>query len=140
MSDLELNIKKAQEELIDLQKAFTELGMLNEKYKAENVHVQKSIQAEIIKNNNHNKNFKNAEYTHKVRVGQVEEASREVKGLKEENQSLGEINYKLAEDLEACKNHLQNLGSVNSKVLFNLCSFLSTLTIFRQKMNQSVTS
>ena len=116
LSDLELNIKKAQEELIDLQKAFTELGMLNEKYKAENVHVQKSIQAEIIKNNNHNKNLKNAEYTHKVRVGQVEEASREVKALKEENQSLGEINYKLAEDLEACKHHLQNLGSVNSKV------------------------
>lgn len=70
--------------------------MLNEKYKSENNHVQKSIQAEIIKNNGHNKNFKNAEYTLKVRAGQVEEATREVKALREENQSLGEINYKLA--------------------------------------------
>jgi len=50
--------------------------MLNEKYKTENCHVQKNIQSEIIKNNNHNKNLKSAEYTHKVRVGQVEEASR----------------------------------------------------------------
>lgn len=46
--------------------------MLNEKYKAENGHIQKSIQSEIIKNNNHNKNLKNAEYTLKVRVGQVD--------------------------------------------------------------------
>lgn len=116
MADLELAIKKSQNELVDLQKAIAELGMLNEKYRAENGHVQKTIQAEIIKNNNHVKNLKNAEYTHKVRVGQVEEAGREVKALREENQSLGEINYKLAEDLEACKNHLQNLGVVNSKV------------------------
>jgi chromosome segregation ATPase len=120
--DIELGIKKAQEELVDLQKAIAELSMLNEKYKAENCHVQKSIQSEIVKNNNHSKNLKGAEYTFKVRAGQVEEASREVKALREENQSLGEINYKLTEDLEACKAHLQNLGLVNSKVNPSLLS------------------
>ena len=116
LADIELAIKKAQEEYTDLQKAMTELGLLNDKYKTENGHVQKSIQAEIIKNNNHVKNLKNAEYTQKVRAGQAEEADKEVKGLKNETQSLNQINYKLAEDLEACKAHLQNLGMINSKV------------------------
>ena len=116
MADIELGIKKAQEELSELQKAIVELGMLNEKYKAENGQIQKSIQSEIIKNNNHVKSMKNAEYTHRVRVGQVEEAGKEVKELIEENQSLVGVNYKLAEDLEACRAHLQNLGLVNSKV------------------------
>lgn len=78
-----MGIKKAQEELNDLQKAMAELGLLNEKYKTENGHAQKNIQAEIIKNNNHAKNLKNAEYTHKVRIGQTEEAQREVKALQE---------------------------------------------------------
>ena len=36
--------------------------------------------------------MKNAEYTQKVRVGQVEEASQEVVGLKAENESLERIN------------------------------------------------
>ena len=48
-----------------------------------NGHVLKSIQAEVGKNNNHNKNLKNAEYTHKVRVGQVEEANQEVAALRD---------------------------------------------------------
>lgn len=76
MADLELAIKKAQEEYTDLQKAVAELGLLNDKYKTENGHVQKSIQNEIIKNNNHTKNLKTAEYTYKVRTGQAEEAGQ----------------------------------------------------------------
>ncbi len=85
LGDIEVGIKKAQEELVDLQKAVAELGLLNEKYKAENGHVQKSIQSEIIKNNNHAKSLKNAEYTQKVRIGQTEEAAQEIRGLKDEN-------------------------------------------------------
>jgi hypothetical protein len=41
----------------------------------------------------------NAEYTHKVRSGQVEEGDREIVNLKEEKESLATINNKLAEDL-----------------------------------------
>jgi chromosome segregation ATPase len=33
LAEIELSIKKAQDELVDLQKAIAELGMLNEKYK-----------------------------------------------------------------------------------------------------------
>ena len=80
--------------------------------------------------------MKNAEYTHKVRVGQVEEATREVKALREENQSLGEINYKLAEDLEACRNHLQNLGVVNSKLVEHLENFSSEDESIRELLNR----
>ena len=117
LAEVELAIRKGHEELTELQSSMSELGLLNEKNKTENGHVQKNIQNEIIKNNNHVKNLKNAEYTQKVRVGQTEEAEREVKGLKEENQALNQVNVKLAEDLEACKAHLQNLGLINSKVL-----------------------
>lgn len=78
--------------------------------------MQRNTQAEIIKNNNFVKNLKNAEYTSKVRGGQIEEADREVNALREEKNSLNHINEKLGEDLEACRVHLENLGLINSKV------------------------
>jgi hypothetical protein len=59
-----------------------------------------------MKNNNFAKSLKNAEYTHKVRTGQVEEGDREIQNLKGEKDSLATINNKLAEDLEACRAHL----------------------------------
>jgi chromosome segregation ATPase len=99
LSELELAIKKAQDELTDLQQATSELGLLNDKYKTECQHVQKSTQAEIMKNNNLIKDLKNAEYTEKVRNGQIEQASGEVETLKGETDSLGHINSKLGEDL-----------------------------------------
>lgn len=99
LSELEIAIKKAQDELVDLQQETSEISLLNEKYKTENQHVQRNTQAEIIKNNNLVKNLKNAEYTSKVRGGQIEEADREVNALREEKNSLNHINEKLTEDL-----------------------------------------
>lgn len=63
------------------------------------------------------KDLKAAEYTQRVRAGQVEEAGREVDSLRGEKEELGRINSKLAEDLEACLAHLDNLGLINNKVL-----------------------
>ncbi len=81
---------------MDLQQATSEIGLRNEKYKTECHHVQKNTQAEIIKNNNLIKALKNAEYTQKVRGGQIEEASRELAALKEEKNTLNHINAKLS--------------------------------------------
>lgn len=116
MSELELAIKKAQEELADLQQAVNEIGLLNDKYRAEVQHTQKATQAETLRNNALAKDLKAAEYTQKVRTGQVEEAGREVEALRNEKEELGRINSKLSEDLEACLAHLDNLGLINNKV------------------------
>lgn len=126
LSELEVAVKKAQDELLDLQQQTSEVGLLNEKYKTENQHVQRSTQAEILKNNNLAKSLKSAEYTSKVRGGQIEEADREVSALKEEKDSLGHINEKLGEDLEACRVHLENLGLINTKVRQSLRSSWNT--------------
>jgi chromosome segregation ATPase len=51
LAELELAIKKAQEELADLQQAVAEIGLLNDKYRAEGQHAQKATQAETLRNN-----------------------------------------------------------------------------------------
>ncbi len=52
-----------------------------------------------MKNNNWIKDLKNAEYTSKVRLGQVEQSGKDVEALKEEKDSLISVNDKLSEDL-----------------------------------------
>lgn len=140
LSELEVAIKKAQDELLDLQQLTSEAGLLNEKHKAENQHVQRATQAEILKNNNLLKSLKNAEYTSKVRGGQIEEAEREVAALKEERNSLGHINEKLGEDLEACRVHLENIGLINTKVGSVLCSWWSTCRTSPTRTSRCATS
>lgn len=137
LADLELAIKKAQQELAELHQAVAELSLAADKYKAEALHAQKATQAEIAKNNSLLKNLKNAEYTHKVRLGQVEQGEREVAGLKEEKDALAQINSKLAEDLEACRAHLENLGLINTKVLLFAFSSFTTSRIFPARTSPS---
>jgi chromosome segregation ATPase len=72
LAELELAIKKAQEELADLQQAVSEIGLLNDKYRTETQHAQKATQAETLRSNALAKDLKAAEYTQKVRTGQVD--------------------------------------------------------------------
>lgn len=125
---------------MDLQQETSEISLLNEKYKTENQHIQRSTQAEILKNNNLVKSLKNAEYTSKVRGGQIEEADREVNALKEEKNSLNHINEKLSEDLEACRVHLENLGLINTKVHSRLLSLWNICRTFRRRTSPCATS
>jgi len=72
--------------LADLQQAGNEIDLPNDKYRAEAQHAQKATQAETLRNNALAKDLKAAEYTQRVRAGQVEEAGREVEGLRGERE------------------------------------------------------
>ena len=58
-----------------------EVAGLSEKNKSEAIHYQKSTQAEVVRNNELTKVLNQAENTHRLRLNQVEEGSKEVAGL-----------------------------------------------------------
>ena len=136
LGDLDLNIKKGQDELREIQQTITECNLLNDKLKTECQHLQKNTQAQITSNNGQAKNLKNAEYTHKVRLGQIEEGERELAQLKQDKESLNQINTKLTEDLEACRAHLENLGYINTNVPQSPFSWSNTSNSSRLKTTQ----
>jgi hypothetical protein len=64
-----------------LHKDVAEVAGLSEKNKSEAIHYQKSTQAEVVRNNELTKVLNQAENTHRLRLNQVEEGSKEVAGL-----------------------------------------------------------
>ena len=71
-----------------LQGDMAEMAALNDKYKSEAMHNQRSAQSEIMKNNDTTKQLAQAENILRVRVNQVEEGRKEVSALIGENDQL----------------------------------------------------
>ena len=72
-----------------------------------------------------------------MRLGQIEEGERELAQLKDDKDALIQINNKLAEDLEACRAHLENLGYINNNVRKGLGSWWNISSSSQERMSLS---
>ena len=72
MAGIDRAIGDVQAQVKSLQTDIAEVGALCDKYKSESIHMHKSAQAEILRNNDYAKQLNHAENTLKTRINQVE--------------------------------------------------------------------
>ena len=112
------------------------LKSLEERYRNENIDLQKRIDEEAGRNQDLGNNIKDLEMKIRVKEDQIMQQRKELEGARYSNSALLDNNSNLQVEVEALNNHIRVLNSQNDDLTKELDHFVEANEAIRMRLDR----